>query len=293
MMKGHHILQSLILFFGFLSIALGLSGCTSFQIQSIGYIDGTYKFMSYNIKTYMPKAVEIEKEYWHERKDLIVKQIQQEAPDILCLQEVKANQYDDLHKALLSYQSIYYYRELDDFNPEGLAIFYRSDRFDVASVYRFWLSETPYTPSIGWNSHYERFCICVQFIEKSIQQSFCICNTHLDYAKGEVKRKSLDTIDTQLRQSPAFILGDFNFQEGSKDYQYANQLFSDAKYKAPVTEDSPTFNNYGKSSSITICDYIFVRGDAFQIDAYHVLNETFNGQYASDHYGVTIKAHFR
>ena len=75
MMKGHHILQSLILFFGFLSIALGLSGCTSFQIQSIGYIDGTYKFMSYNIKTYMPKAVEIEKEYWHERKDLIVKQI--------------------------------------------------------------------------------------------------------------------------------------------------------------------------------------------------------------------------
>ncbi|MCM1514611.1 MAG: endonuclease/exonuclease/phosphatase family protein [Anaeroplasma bactoclasticum] len=290
-MKGYLILQRLILLFVLLSILLGLSGCTNFRIQSVDYIDGTYKLMSYNIKTYMPKVVEKENEYWHSRKKHIIDQIEQEAPDILCLQEVKGNQYNDLLKALKSYQSIYYHRELDDLNPEGLAIFYRSDRFNGESVNRFWLSDTPHAPSIGWNGHYERFCILIHLTEKSTQQSLSICNTHLDYAKGKTRQKSLDLIDKQLGQSPSFILGDFNFGEGSSDYQYAIQLFSDTKYDALITEDTPTFNNYGKPTHITICDYIFVKSSCFQIDSYHVLNDTFDGQYASDHYAITIQVH--
>lgn len=289
-MKGHLAFQRLVLLFVLLCIIFGLSGCKHFKIQSIDYIDGTYKLMSYNIKTYMPKAIEVENEYWHNRKDHIITQIEQEAPDILCLQEVKSNQYGDLVKVFSSYQSIYYHRELDYLNPEGLAIFYRSDRFNVESVNQFWLSETPNIPSIGWNSHYERFCILAHFIEKSTQQSFWICNTHLDYAKGNLKQKSLDLIDKQLCHTPSFVLGDFNFQEGSSDYQYANHLFLDTKYQAQLTEDTPTFNNYGRTSRVTICDYIFVKGNCFQIESYHVLNETFDGLYASDHYAITIQA---
>ncbi|MCM1259344.1 MAG: endonuclease/exonuclease/phosphatase family protein [Prevotella sp.] len=290
-MKIHLILQRLVLLLIFLFIPLGLSGCRHFQIQSVDYTDGTYKLMTYNIKTYMPKAIEMENEYWHNRKRHILAQIEQASPDILCLQEVRTNQYDDLLKTLKSYQSIYYHRKFDDFNPEGLAIFYRSDRFELESTNQFWLSDTPDTPSIGWNSHYERFCIFIHLTEISTQQSFWICNTHLDYAKEKIRQKSLDLIDEQLAQSPSFILGDFNFQEGSNDYQYATQLFLDAKYEALITRDAPTFNNYGSPTPVTICDYIFIKNNCFQVEFYNVLNEVFDGQYASDHYAVIIQAH--
>ena len=113
----------------------------------------------------------------------------------------------------------------------------------------------------------------------------------MDYAKGDTQKKSLDIIYEQLGDTPSFILGDFNFQENSNDYHYARQLFLDAKWEALITEDVPTFNNYGQATRITTCDYTFIKNSCFLINSYQVLDETFDGLYASDHYAIVIVAH--
>lgn len=268
-----------------------ISGChQSFNIKKVNYENNILKLMSYNIRTYMDENVETTNETWDERKELIIKQIEDNTPDIICMQEVRTNQYHYIVKNLKGYSNIYFQREIfQAVMPEGLLILYRNDRFDMLDVTRYWLSETPDEASFGWGSKYERFSVQVKFTINETKKVFYIVNTHLDLGASDIKIKSLDLINQHLDNStPAIIMGDFNFKYQSKPYNYAIKLFVDARAFYNGEYEKITYNAYGNKQKEAILDYAFLKNNQFSITDYQVIDETFKNQYASDHFPIIM-----
>jgi endonuclease/exonuclease/phosphatase family metal-dependent hydrolase len=81
----------------------------------------------------------------------------------------------------------------------------------------FWLSETPFEPSIHPGAGYHRLCTIARFrLVSNPSQTFTVFNTHLDHYSDKSRRVAASLLLTRARfeavntAAPIFILGDFN-----------------------------------------------------------------------------------
>ena len=98
------------------------------------------KLVTFNIRCDFGQDGENNFEY---RKDLILKKIAQEKPDMICFQEVLPHIAKWLKENLTEYYVIGCGRS-PELRDEQVSIAYRKDRLNLMEMQSYWLSETPY-----------------------------------------------------------------------------------------------------------------------------------------------------
>ena len=244
---------------------------------------GEIKMMSCNLRCLTP--LDIGKKSWFYRADLVMNDIQTQAPGIIGFQEATVWQYDYLVDTMPDYDSVITYRD-DSAIAEGCPIFYHTGQFALVDKGSFWLSETPEVMSKDWGAAHYRICSYVILTEKTADKTFVVFNTHLDHVSDEARIKGIQVVLDKIAEFgglPAVIMGDLNAREGSQTYVSATEKFLDARYEAAVTTDSYTYHGWGDPEKQTRIDYFMISKIGFAVHSYDVLTEPHDGVYSSDH----------
>ena len=205
-------------------------------------------------------------------------------------QEATKWQYDYLCDTLTGFDSVITYRD-EAFNSEGCPIFYRTDLYSLIDKGSFWLSETPDVMSKDWGAAHYRICSYVILKDRQSDRDFVVFNTHLDHVSDEARIKGMEVVLEKIAQFgglPAIIMGDLNAEEGSATIDAVTEHFLDARYAAPETEDSYTYQNWGNMEKAVRIDYFMISKEGITPLCYDVLTEPHDGIYSSDHCPIVL-----
>jgi endonuclease/exonuclease/phosphatase family metal-dependent hydrolase len=246
--------------------------------------------MSANVRCFAPD--DLFQKSWFYRAELLSGDIAEVAPDVICFQEVQGLHHNYLENAMPEYNSVVAFRDKSIIR-EGCAIFYRANRFEEIETGYFWLSETPDVQSKDWGSAHYRVCVYACLKDLNTGKEFIVFNTHLDHKSEEARIKGIQVVLNKIQElegRTAFLVGDMNAAGNSKTIESTKQSFDDAKKIAAVSDGNKyTYNNWGNPGGKSLVDYILIsKGDA-TVSEYHVVNNSHNGIYSSDHCPIYIK----
>lgn len=207
--------------------------------------------------------------------------------------------FQEYRPAWESYIETYYAGEYDMFSKyrnntvdiEASPILWKKDKFECIKTGYFWLSDTPEVESRGWDRiPCYRMCLYVILKDKESGKLFTVMNTHFGFG-DECQVASANLIYTYRRkisELPTFVVGDFNMTPDSPAYGEMIKHFNDVN-ACTVNDLSTTFHNY-QPDVITDqhIDYCFIDKSITPITQ-KLLNETIDGKYPSDHFGLYIE----
>lgn len=233
---------------------------------------------------------------WNHRKFLIIEEILQYQPDIMCLQEV--DHYNFLEKILSSvnYKGLFYPKPdspchyIEDNNgPDGCAIFYKTDKYEMTNFDKRILEV--------WGVLSNQVTIIVSLKNKSSGKEFCIVTTHLKARNGALLSKLRNEQGKDLLKFvkdfagdlPVILCGDFNAEPIEPIYQtvlnyeplqlssaYADiniesktELCHRNKSHSEISmENEPPYTTWKIREDGEVChtiDYIFYSKDQFKV----------------------------
>lgn len=280
------LLASIIIYAGILFFYYPryLKNKTTVKTEKIA--DGQIRVMSCNVRCLTP--FDSGKKSWFYRADLIIKNIQKNAPSVIGFQEATKWQYSYLVDSMPDYDSVITYRD-NMFNSEGCPVFYRKDLYKLIDKNSFWLSETPEEMSKDWGAACYRICSFVILEEKASGKQFVVFNTHLDHVSDEARIKGIGTVLDKIEQFgslPSVIMGDFNAYEDSETYRSATENFLDAKYQTENPMTGVTYQNWGEKLEGGSIDYFMISKQGIKVNEYKIVTDTYDGVYPSDHFQI-------
>lgn len=237
---------------------------------------------------------------WPYRKDVTMRMIQKQSPDIIGTQEALINQLHDFRINLPGYNYVGVGRDDGMKEGEHCVIFYKKDRFREVESGNFWLSETPDVPGKkGWDAGYNRVTTWIILEDIATRKQLFFINTHLDnvgpVARQEGVKLLLDKISELHKGLPVVLTGDFNSPPGSEvvsditNPALSKPLVHTKEVAQEVSGTSWTYHGYGiPEEERPFIDYIFV-SKPVSVLSHHVLPEKMNGQYISDHAAVVAR----
>lgn len=274
-----------------LGLAIATFATPAMASPSTGDTHHDLRVMTFNVRYPSPDdGINV----WPKRRDLMVKVIREEHPDILGTQELFTSQGDYLASHLQHYKWFGLGRngnnkEADD--NEHMGVFYNTERLRIIQRGNFWLSDTPNVPgSNTWGQPFPRMVTWAEFQDKASGQRFYYFDTHLPYqAKSEELRNRgariiLKHIAKVPASLPVILSGDFNSTPDKPTHAILTKVLKDARTTAPV-HDGPakTFHNFTGQPTTRI-DYIFYRG--LQVKDVRTVTTHQSKVYPSDHFPV-------
>lgn len=235
--------------------------------------------------------------HWRFRRDICADIIRAQSPDIVCFQEMWAEQLDYMKPALPDFAWFATVDEPRGQNPMN-AVFYRAASFTRISAAGYWLSEAPHVPgSKSWDSACIRLVNWLRLREHASGDELRVVNTHLDHVSQPARENQARIIVEDARAYPdeyvQVLTGDMNCVAGNK----AIEAFEDGgwldTYAAVHGTLNPgnTYHGFlGPASEPDIgkIDWIFVKGKARVLDA-AIIKESRDGRFPSDHYFVSAE----
>ena len=215
------------------------------------------KIVTFNIRYDCGKDGENNFEF---RKDIILRTIRREMPEVICFQEVLTHMAAWLKESLPGYYVVGCPRE-QNLVGEGLYIAYRRDTMDLFRLENFWLSPTPEIPASRYEEQSKCPRVCTEVILQEISscQCFRVVNVHLDHISSLARvlgaQQILDKLESEtfLPDLPAIVTGDLNATPDAPEIQ----LFQKAPKLRCLTDDiGNTYHGYGLAEPMQI-DYIF------------------------------------
>lgn len=252
------------------------------------------KVISYNIRCGVNPGQDGENN-WEYRKQASINMINEEKPTIFGLQEALPPHLEYLEEHLPQYAS--YGVARDDGKSEGeyMTIYYLKDEVELLDCGTFWLSETPDTPSRGWDAACNRTCTWAKMRMKRSGKEFAYLNTHLDHVGKVAQREGLALMMERAAKivpdgMPVFVTADFNCVTSDPIFEPIKAVMKDARETAPQTDRRATFNGW-KPNATAVIDHIFYRGA--EPKSFRVLcDKNYGAPYISDHYPVVLEAEF-
>ena len=252
------------------------------------------KVISYNIRCGVNPGQDGENN-WEYRKQASINMINDEKPTIFGLQEALPPHLEYLKEQLPQYAS--YGIARDDGKTEGeyMTIYYLKDEVELLDCGTFWLSETPETPSMGWDAACKRTCTWAKMRMKRSGKEFAYLNTHLDHVGKVAQREGLALMMKRASEivpdgMPVFVTADFNCVTSDPIFEPIKAVMKDARETAPQTDRRATFNGW-KPNATAVIDHIFYRGA--EPKSFRVLcDKNYGAPYISDHYPVVRVAEF-
>lgn len=250
----------------------------------------TLRAMSFNVR--LP-AESDGPDRWEQRRELMVRTLREQQPDVIGTQELFAEQGDYLAEQMPEYAWFGRGRESDG-GGEHMGVFYRRDRLKVVESGDFWLSDTPQTPgSISWGHPHPRMVTWALFETVAEGRRFYLFNTHFPYRSEDedARLRCAQAISQRLRalpkEVPVVLTGDFNTTPDSRAHAQFDDLLKDA-WTAASRRAGPegTFHGF-KGQPQKRIDWILFRG--LHVDAFHTVDAQENGHYPSDHFPLLVE----
>ncbi|XP_070137681.1 nocturnin isoform X2 [Drosophila bipectinata] len=154
---------------------------------------------------------------WEHRKYLIVQEILQNQPDVICLQEVDHFKFLQTVLGTQNYEGIFFpkpdspclYIEQNN-GPDGCAIFYKRDKLQLLG-YDTRILEV-------WRVQSNQVAIAARLRMRANGREFCVCTTHLKARHGallaklrnEQGRDLIRFVKQFAGETPLLLCGDFN-----------------------------------------------------------------------------------
>jgi len=248
----------------------------------------TLRVMTFNVRYPAPNDGP---ERWESRRDLFVKTIREQHPDVFGTQELCKEQGDYVVAKLPGYKWFGMGRKGND-GDEHMGVFYRTDQLRVLDSGNFWLSDTPDVPgSDTWGTPFPRMVTWARFRRKDDGRTFVMFDTHLPYREQDnVAREKgaaviLKRIAKLSADEPFVLTGDFNTTPDSKVHVLLTANLQDAWLVAPRRSGpDKTFHNFTGKPTERI-DWILVRG--FRVKEVRTVTTHEGSLYPSDHFPVT------
>ena len=232
---------------------------------------------------------------WAYRKEVVKSLIRYHGFDIFGTQEGLIGQIDDLSE-MDEYAWTGKGRDDGKAGGEHSAIFYRKSRFQMESNGDFWLSETPGSPSFGWDAVCRRICSWAKFRDLETGKEFFFFCVHFDHQGKKARIESGKLMVRKIREIagsfPVICVGDFNSIPETKQILTMKSLLRDSREISEMTPYGPegTFNGFDRNAPMDKrIDYIFV-STRVDILKYGVLTDTYMYRYPSDHLPVVVEA---
>ena len=207
------------------------------------------KVMSFNIRGFSRWGDGINS--WENRAALNVATIERYAPDLIGLQELRAESLVTYREELPEYACILGPPAGKKAPHEFNAILYDTARLEALESGGFWLSETPDRYSSAWRAGVVRSANWAKFRDPGSGVSFLHLNTHLDHMSGLARAKGSELIlrrTTELLEDdlPAVVTGDFNCLPGSVPYRsFVENGFEDTLLAAGNEDDADARTFHG------------------------------------------------
>ncbi|MEG0701855.1 MAG: endonuclease/exonuclease/phosphatase family protein, partial [Muribaculaceae bacterium] len=165
---------------------------------------------------------------------------------------------------------------------EHVAIFYRTDKFELVDSGSFWLAEDETKPVRGWDAAYTRICTWGEFKVKETGFKFVYFNVHLDNEGAIARQESAKLIMAKMNALsptlPAIMAGDFNVNESSELYKTlskSTKLFDSRKIADMVYCNNVSYNDFNPAGANEgILDYVFLSKD-FRVKKYGLLTDVY------------------
>ena len=276
-----------ILFSLFISLCLSAAIVPLFAQKS-----GHYKLISFNIR-YNVASGEDGENQWDKRKSATVKMLKEEKPDLFGLQEALSDQLQYIEENFPQYTRIGVGRDDGKKAGECMAVFFRTDQFELLENGTRWLSATPEKVSMGWDAACFRTVTFVHLKDKSSGRDFWYFNTHLDHVGQEARKNSVlllcRLIDEMVpKGTPVLLGGDLNSSIESTIFAPFDQNgLQAAREVAPKTDHNDTFNGFGNAPKPCIIDHIFFRNVTPL--RFQTLTKNYGKPYISDHYPIKLE----
>lgn len=275
-----------------------LSGLAAVQALDLRLITHNVRQQTDNLGT--------DEKSWDERKVPMIAQLAHELagnPDaLLCFQEAKHQQVEDLKSGLGSGWRHYGQGRDGDNDGEFSAILYRETAFDVLNGTTYWLSEHPdEVGSVGWDAAYTRIVTVTKMQHRATGHQMVHMCTHFDHKGTEARRESAKLILgwagewSDGDELPVFVGGDLNVDPSSEAYETLTSEMEDTMDLVP--ED----RRYGYDTSFTgfekdkedgdRIDFIFAKNtEGIKFVSFGILHTYYDGFYSSDHRPVVVDA---
>ncbi len=254
------------------------------------------KVISFNVRT--ATADKNTDNAWDKRKAAAPALITKENPTVFGVQEAIREQVDYINSQLPDYEWIGVGRDDGENKGEFMAIFYKKSVVELVDWDTFWLSETPGTPSKGWDANYYRTATWAVFNHKATGKQFLYINTHLDHEAQTAREESIKLICAKLAelkpsgQTPVVITADFNSETSDAIFDPLKALMNNSREYSSATDSYATFNGWGTSNGRKI-DHIFISPE-FKSLQYRTIRERYAGvAYVSDHYPISVLLEFK
>ena len=225
-----------------------------------------------------------------DREEIVPQVIADYLPDSVGLQECEGTWFLTLKAYLHDYEIIGVGRLLGiPLIGESTAIMYRKDKYKLVDWGTFWLSETPYIASKGWDAEYYRTCTWAVLENRKTGQQYAHVNTHLDNQGAEARIKGIELVKEKAASfdMPVVVTGDFNFPKNSDLYKklVADKL-TDVSAIAQKADSGCTAHAYKGTVKGNPIDFILVNEKITDVKSYNIMREKYNDRYVSDHYPI-------
>lgn len=276
-----------------------------------GAVAEPIKAVSWNIRLDTPNDAELA---WPHRAGKVITALQQQAADIVGLQEVMLHQLVRIESAMPGYLRIGVGRDDGKNAGEFSPLLIRSSRFAIKDSGTFWFhpSWLPDAPTQlgpeqigseligpgligkpGWDAALPRICSWALLEDKQSGKSLRVLNLHLDHQGAEARRESVKLIAAKIQHwqqasnAPVIIMGDFNPAAGdgllaqiqTSLPQYRDALELTAKPQGP----SYSFIPWRATETDAVrLDFMLLRTEQFKVPAAGIIADGPPTQY-SDH----------
>jgi endonuclease/exonuclease/phosphatase family metal-dependent hydrolase len=249
------------------------------------------KMITYNIRYDNPNDG---KNIWENRKSKMASLLNYYDPSFIGIQEGLLQQVEYLDQSLPAYDYIGVGRDDGKQKGEYCAIYYNASIYKVIIDSTFWLSETPHTPSNGWDANLHRICTYGLFENLITKERIWVMNTHFDNRGKMARENSARLISERIDQLnednlPLVLMGDFNATAADKPIQILTTKLSDAAKisEKPLYGPPGTSNGFRNDEIRRRIDYFFTKN--VKVLSYsHIDDRRDNNYHISDHLPVLL-----
>lgn len=234
---------------------------------------------------------------WPHRRRAVASLIAFYSPDIFGLQEVMMHQLEALREDLDAYEFLGVGRDDGASGGEFSPLAFRKSRYLQLQSGTYWLSETPASPSKGYDAAFPRLVTWARLKDRKSGNVILVQNTHFDHLGRRARLESGKMVREFVRANrgrcdAALIIGDFNAtaeEDAFREIVAADEgglVDARAMTRTPPFGPPGTFNNFDiKAKSSAAIDHIFIDRNA-HVERYGVITQHEEGRLPSDHYPV-------
>lgn len=232
---------------------------------------------------------------WQYRFPATALMLRDQQPDVFGLQEAYDFQVLFITENCEEYKAVGVGREDGKSEGEHMSIVYNKKKISLLKWGTFWLSDTPDTPSMGWDAACYRTATWALMKCRKTGKKFYFVNTHLDHKGAAARKNGLALVVARINSMnrdglPVVLTGDFNMESGDPAFAGLDSMMKNARNTAKKTDSHHSYNGWGKSESVI--DYIYYSGFSECREFSTVTKPYAERRFISDHFPIMAELIF-